>query len=163
MQMGHKAVKHVEEGENRNKGKPHKRVNWRGVGRFAASWFVVAIIMFVLVILLTIVKGSTNIIVDAISSIDTMNIMFSLVLSAFLEQASNKERDSGFLYDATLTSEGVLTLVGAVIFMCYSLLKDIAPSNQLLQMSFVINLIYIGFSILIVFLGFISRSFYQKE
>lgn len=88
-------------------------------------------------------------------------MMFSLVLSALLEQIWSKN-GKGWLYSFTLGVEGVLTLMGGMLFMAYSITRIITLDNLLLSMSFELNAGYIIASTIVVLLGFLSRAIDEK-
>lgn len=159
--MGRIAVEVATNGESKNIGRPRYGCDWHELGKFIGIWIITAVVLFGSLMIITIVRGSINIICDTIKEVDALNMMFSLVLSALLEQIWSKNGRGG-LYSFTLGVEGVLTIVGGMLFMAYSIIRIISPDNQLLQLSFEINIGYIIVSIIVVLLGFFSRAIHEK-
>lgn len=160
---GQIAVKIATKGENENTGKPVYHCDWHEFGKFVGIWVITAAVLFGALLIITIVKESNNIIYDTIKEIDTLNMMFSLVLSALLEQIWSKTKeDKSGLYNFTLGMEGLLTIMGGMLFVAYSIIRIINPNNRLLQLSFELNVGYIICSTIVVLLGFFSRAIYEK-
>lgn len=159
--MGQIAIKIVSFGENRNIGRPGYTCDWQEFGKFVGIWIITAAILFIALLLITVVSGSHNILRDTIKEVDTLNMMFSLVLSALLEQIWSKNGKSG-LYNFTLGVEGGLTIVGAMLFMAYSIVEITDKDNQLKQVAFELNVGYIIISIIVVLLSFLSRAISEK-
>lgn len=159
--MGQIAVQKVTAGEKSNTGRPRYTCNWQEFGKFVIIWIITATILFFALFCITIVRGSDYIIYDTIKEVDTLNMMFSLVLSALLEQMWSKNGKGG-LYKITLATEGGLTIAGGMLFMAYSIVEITDMDNQLKQMSFEINMGYIIISIIVVLLGFFSRAIREK-
>lgn len=159
--MAQIALEVASDGENRNTGKPGYTCNWRELGKFVGIWFITATILFFALLVITIVDGSHNILRDTIKNVDTLNMMFSLVLSALLEQMWSK-REGGSLYGAALYAEVGLTVIGGMLFMAYSIVEITDKGNQIRQLSFELNVGYIVFSTIVVLLGFVSRALREK-
>lgn len=160
--IGHIAVEVATQGENGSIGRPGIKFDGDEFAKFVGIWLITAAILFGALMIITIVKGSENLFRDTIKEVDTLNMMFSLVLSALLEQIWSKDVNKGKLYSFTLGVEGVLTVIGAMLFIAYSIAKVVAPQNDLLEISFELNLGYIIASMIVVLLGFVSRSLIQK-
>lgn len=161
--IGQIAVKVASKGENENIGNPTCYCDWHEFGRFVGIWSITTAILFCALLLITTVSNSEKIVQDTIKSVDTINMMFSLVLSAFLEQIWSKTKDNGnWLYSFTLGMEGFLTIIGGMLFVSYSITKMTDNDNQLLQVSFGVNVGYVVFSILVVLAGFYSRAIRKK-
>lgn len=60
-----------------------------------------------------------------------------------------------FLYRVTLGCELVLTILGGILYVAYSIVDK---SNQLYADALSINSVYVTVSVIIVVLGFLSRS-----
>lgn len=159
--MGRIAVGVATAGENRNIGKPIYYCKWNEFWKFVGIWIVTAVVLFVALLLITIVSGSNNIVQDTIREVDTLNMMFFLVLSALLEQIWSKNSQGG-LYNFTLGAEGGLTIVGGMLFIAYSIVEQTDANNVLMQLSFELNVGYIIISIIVVLLGFFSRAIHEK-
>lgn len=159
---GQIAVEVATKGETENIGRPKYGFKWNDFGKFVGIWLIIAIVLLGALVFVTIVRGSSNVFRDTIKEVDTLNMMFSLVLSALLEQIWSKPTNSGNLYNVTLGVEGVLTILGGMLFMAYSIVKITDPTNQLLQYSFNLNIVYIIASTVVVLLGFLSRTRYEK-
>lgn len=160
--FGHYAVQVATEGETQNTGRRKFSCEFSRFSRFLGIWLITAFVLFASLIIIMTVKGSSNIIHDTIQDIDALNVMFSLVLSALLEQIWSKEDGAGLLYNITLGAEGILTLVGAMLFIAYSIVEITSPENRLLTLSFEINVGYIIASAVGVILGFGSRAMVEK-
>lgn len=158
--MGQIAVKIASSGEKRNIGRPVYVFDWKEFGKFVGIWMITACVLFVALLFITIAHGSKNVIFETIREVNTLNMMFSLVLSAFLEQMWSKNGKSG-LYSFTLGVEGGLTIIGGMLFVAYSIVEE-DQGNQLMQLSFGLNMGYIMISIIVVLLGFISRAIREK-
>ena len=152
------AMEIISRGEKENIGKVRSQCDFREFGKFVGIWLVTAIVLFGSLVIITVVKGSLDVFRDTIKEVDALNMMFSLVLSALLEQIWSKEADKSWLYSITLGIEGILTLIGAMLFMAYSIIKITDPQKKKLQKSFELNVGYIIVSVSIVILGFLSRS-----
>lgn len=159
--MGHIAVGVATAGENRNIGRAVYYCKWNEFWKFVGIWIVTAVVLFVALLLITIVSGSDQIIHDTIKEVDTLNMMFSLVLSALLEQIWSKNSQGG-LYNFTLGAEGGLTVIGGMLFIAYSIVEQTDADNVLMQLSFELNVGYIIISIIVVLLGFFSRAIHEK-
>lgn len=154
---GQLALKVATNGENKNIGEFKYSCDWHDFFKFVGIWIITSTVLFCALIIITIVNGSSNIIYDTIKDTNTLNIVFSLVLSALLEQIWSKNGKTG-LYDFTLGFEGVLAIIGGMLFMAYSIVQTLTLTNKLLQLSFYFNVGYIIISTIVVLMGFFSRS-----
>lgn len=161
-ELGNYAVRVATEGETKNIGKPKVTCDVSQFGKFLGVWVVTAVVLFASLMIIILVKGSSDIIHDAIQGVDALNMMFSLVLSALLEQIWSKKDSSGLLYNITLGVESILTITGAMLFIAYSIVEITSPENILLVQSFKINVGYIVASVAVVVLGFLSRAMVEK-
>lgn len=159
---GEIALEVATKGENKNTGRLKFGLNLRAFGKFVGIWLITALVLLGALVFITIVRGSSNILHDTIKEVDALNMMFSLVLSALLEQIWSRAANGGKLYNITLGVEGVLTVLGGMLFVAYSIVKITDPVNQLLKFSFELNLGYIIISTITVLLGFLSRARYEK-
>lgn len=161
--IGQIAVKVASKGEYGNIGKPKYGCDWHEFGKFVGIWIVTEFVLFAALLIITIVGDSENIMHDTIKGEDTLNMMFSLVLSALLEQIWSKNKNNGNgLYSFTLCVEGILTIIGGMLFVAYSIMQIVNPCNRLLQWSFWLNVIYIICSTIFVLLGFLSRAIREE-
>ena len=159
--IGQIAVEVATKGEGTNIGNPVYYCKWNEFWKFVGIWIATAVVLFAALLLITIVSGSDKIIQDTIKEVDTLNMMFSLVLSALLEQIWSKN-SQGWLYNFTLGAEGGLTVIGGMLFMAYSIVEQTDADNGLMQLSFELNVGYIIISVIVVLLGFFSRAIYEK-
>ncbi len=162
--MGAVAVNIATNGENTNINKIRFKVDWNEFGHFIGIWIVTWLILFFALIIITIAKCKSNLneadlIFDTIKTIDMLNMSFSLVLSAMLEQIWSKESTRNSFYKIMLGCEVFLTILGGMLYVAYSIVDS---KNQLLQQSFQINLGYVIASSIVVTLGFLSRSLVKK-
>ena len=162
-EMGEVAVSVATKGESQEARRPKIRCDWSEFGKFVGIWLLTATILFGALIIITVVKGSTNVIKDTIKEVDTINMTFSLVLSALLEQIWSKNGNKGKLYNFTLGVEGFLTIIGGMLYVAYSIVKTTAPDNELLKKAYEFNIAYIIVSIIVVILGFFSRALSEKK
>ncbi len=159
--MGRIAVEVATSGEGLDIGRTRYVCYWHELGKFVGIWIITAVVLFSALLFITIVSGSSDIMYDTIREVDTLNMMFSLVLSAFLEQMWSKNSKGG-LYSFTLGVEGALTVVGGMLFMAYSIVEKTDVNNQLIKLSFELNVGYIITSIIVILLGFFSRAIHEK-
>lgn len=162
--MGTVAVEIATNGEDTNVGNVHFKLDWSEFGHFIGIWIVTWLILFFALIIITIAKCKTNIdeidiIGDTIKTIDMLNMSFSLILSAMLEQIWSKESTRNSFYKIMLGCEVCLTILGGMLYVAYSIVD---LNSQLLQKSFEINLGYVIASSIVVALGFLSRSLVKK-
>ena len=158
---GQIAVAVATKGEKANSGGSGYEPDWQKFGKFVGIWLVTAAVLSAALIIITVVKGSPDIVRDTIREVDALNMMFSLVLSALLEQIWSKEASKSWLHSLTLGLEGVLTIVGGMLFVAYSILKITDPQNQLILYNFELNVGYIVASTIVVLLGFYSRAIHE--
>lgn len=152
---GQIAVKIATNGENKNtRG---LKCDWHEFCKFVGIWSITAIILFFALMIITFIESPNNIINNTIKKVDTLNMMFSLVLSALLEQIWSKNSRGG-LYSFTLGMEGLLTIIGGMLFVAYSIVEILNPKHDLLRSSFTLNIIYIIISTIVVLMGFFSRA-----
>ena len=158
--MGTVAVEIATQGENTNVGKQGIGLDWGEFWHFIGIWLATWLILLGALIIITIAKGGTDLIRDTVKTIDMLNLSFSLILSATLEQIWSKESAKNSFYKITLGCEICLTFFGGMLFMAYSLLEK---TNPLWNNSFEINLGYAIASSIVVALGFFSRSLVKKD
>lgn len=162
--MGAVAVDIATNGEDANVNKVNFKVDWSEFWHFIGIWIVTWVILFFALIIITIAKcgtnlNETNIIGETIKTIDMLNMSFSLILSAMLEQIWSKESTRNSFYKIMLGCEVCLTIFGGMLYVAYSIVNQ---GNQLLQKSFEINLGYVIATSIVVALGFLSRSLVKK-
>lgn len=157
--MGEVAVEIATQGENTNVGKLRFVLDWKEFGHFIGIWVVTWLVLFMALIIITIAKGGVDLIRDTIRTIDMLNMSFSLILSAMLEQIWSKESVRNSFYKIMLGCEICLTIFGGMLYVAYSIVE---ATNPLLGKSFEINLGYAIASSVVVALGFLSRSLVKK-
>ena len=112
-------------------------------------------------VILTMAEDSNDLWKDIIIRIDTISLVFSLVLSAGLEQVwNNKKR---WKYKLTQVGELALAVLGLVLYLAYSLWDIYDPSNKYYNDRFGFNIFYILLSVICVILGFIMRAAIEQE
>ena len=157
--IGTVAVKIATNGENIHTGRVRLKVNWDEFLHFIGIWAVTWLILFCTLVIITIANNEKQFIRDTIKTVDMLNMSFSLVLSAMLEQIWSKESTRNQLHRTMLGFEVFLTIIGGMLYVSYSI---VSVGNQLLQKSFELNLGYAIASSVIVALGFLSRSLDKK-
>lgn len=136
-------------------------IDWGEFWHLFCGWFISALIIVVVLTILTMAERSQNIPRDVILRLDTLSLMFSLVLSAGLEQVWNNKKQ--WIYKLTLYAELALAFIGLALYLYYSISKVLDPENPYLQERFGVHLFYIITSIMIVITGFFSRACLDKE
>lgn len=156
--MGATAVEVATNGESTNV-KVHLRIDWNVFLHFMGIWVVTWMILFCALIVITIANGGMRLIADTIKTVDMLNMSFSLILSAMLEQIWSKESTKNSFHKMMLGCEILLTILGGMLYVAYSIVDK---GNQLLQKSLQINVGYIVASSVVVALGFLSRSLVKE-
>lgn len=121
-------------------------------------WVIIAFISYISLIIVLSSKLEKSIsFIDFIKEIfelpDTLNISYSLMLSAFVEQLmhySNNKKQG--IEDFLLGTKGLLTLLGGLMFIAYSI--NTFPESLLISNICSMNVIYTVFSSVIIILGF---------
>lgn len=154
------AVNIIEQGEKEY----HPKISlfdWSEFLHLSITWFVGAFAIFAVLFALTMVERSNNLIKDVILRLDTLSLMFSLVLSAGLEQVWNNKNH--WKYKLTQYGELTLAFIGLVLYTVYSTMYILDPQNPYLQDRFGVHLCYIIISTILVITGFVIRCFPDKE
>lgn len=145
-----------------------KKVNWDEFIHLSLTWFVSAFAIAAVLVILSLEEQSTNLFYDVINRIDTLSLMFSLVLSAALEQMWNHKKSKMFQY--TLAGELILVIGGLIWYLVCSIheiqLKnpDLAENiNPVYIDRFWVHAVYITLSVCCVFVGFLSRVSIEQE
>ena len=148
--------------------KREKKVNWDEFIHLSLTWFVSAFAIAAVLVILSLEEQPTNLFHDVINRIDTLSLMFSLVLSAALEQMWNHKKSKMFQY--TLAGELILVIGGLIWYLVCSIheiqLKDPNLANTVNPVyidRFWVHFVYILLSICCVFVGFFSRVFIEQE
>lgn len=153
--IGAMAVEIVTQGEETNDTKKKVTLNRQKFGQFMGIWLLTWVMLFVALFIVTFAKSKGDVFREAIQSIDMLNMSFSLILSAMLEQIWSKNNVQGFLYEVTKGCEIAFVFVGGMLYIAYSMASE---NSQLLQKAFEMNLGYTIISAIIVILGFLTRS-----
>lgn len=157
---GMQVVDLVEQGEQTEHTK--KAVfDWEEFWHLFFGWLISALVIIVVLFVLTMAERSKDLLRDVILRLDTISLMFSLVLSAGLEQVWNNKKQ--WKYKLTQYGELTLALIGLVLYLSYSLMYILDPKNPYLQARFGVNLLYIITSTVVVIAGFVARAFPDKE
>lgn len=157
------AVNRIEQGE-KNPIDSKRKLKKFDVGEFLhlfISWLISGGVVFAVLICLAMAEHSTNLVVDVIKRIDMLSLMFSLILSAGLEQVWNGRKS--LPYKMTQVLELALAFVGLMLYLFYSLLVLYDPTNVYLQERYYVNLCYIVLSIIAVIVGFIARAVSERR
>ena len=162
------AVNYVSNGEDslppgsisKSSGKK-KRMDWQEFFHLLVSWGISGIIIFIVLLILTMADKSTDLWHDIVIRIDTISLVFSLVLSAGLEQVWNNKRQ--WKFKLCLIGELFLASVGLIMYLTYSLWSIYDPKNSYFTERFFVNLLYIVFSVIFVVVGFILRALVEQE
>ena len=165
------AVRHVEQGEDAIKTTSTKTSNWdkEEFIRSVVTYIAIAAIMFFALAVLTLFNtGTTNFWTNLFEKIDTLNLMFSLVLSAALEQMWNNERE--LKYKITMILEVVLAVLGFIWFIARSF-ADIMISHKGAGTTYIFepffqnsdnmfwfNVLYIVIGAVVIVCGFAFRA-----
>lgn len=157
---GRKAVDLVEQGE-RTATVKSRRFNWEEFWHLFLGWFISATVIFIVLFGLAMAEKSENLVKDVILRLDTLSLMFSLVLSAGLEQVWNNKKQ--WKYKLTQYGELALALIGLVLYLVYSLIFIFDSTNPYLQSRFGVHLFYIIVSTVVVVGGFVARAFPDAE
>ena len=163
MGVGERAVQKVEEGEA-SPGKKKKIFNWEEFWHLFSVWLFSAVVVFFVLFMLTMAEntgGSKSLLKDVIIRLDTLSLMFSLVLSAGLEQVWNNKRQ--LKYKITMLLEMGLAIIGLLLYLTYSLMNITDPNNLYLTSRFGAHAFYVALSILVVIGGFIVRAYEEQE
>lgn len=136
-------------------------IDWREFWHLFFGWFISALVIIVILIILTMAERSQDIPRDVILRLDTLSLMFSLVLSAGLEQVWNNKKQ--WIYKLTQYAEIALAFIGLALYLSYSLLNVLDSENPYLQERYGVHLFYIITSIIIVNAGFFARAYLDKE
>ena len=162
------AVMQVTRGEKGVSTKPtnHKIgrrgiIDWPEFWHLFISWFISGLIILMVLVILTMAEESNDLWKDIVIRIDTISLVFSLVLSAGLEQVwNNKKR---WRYKLTQVGELTLAILGLVLYLAYSLWDIYDPSNKYYNDRFGFNIFYIVLSVICVIIGFIMRALIEQE
>lgn len=149
------AVDLVEQGEKIGYHSIQK-FNWEEFWHLSLGWIISAIIIIAVLIGLTMAEQSENLAKDVIMRLDTLSLMFSLVLSAGLEQVWNTKKH--WKYKLTQFGELTLAFLGLIFYLVFSLLNSLKPDNPYLQWRFGVHLAYIVVSFIVIMGGFIARA-----
>lgn len=148
------AIEHVSAGEA--SGKKAKKIDWEEFWHLLISWLVSGIVIFAVLLILTMAEKSEDLFRDMVMRIDTVSLMFSLVLSAFLEQVWNNKKN--WMYKFSQIGEFILAFLGLTMYLAYSLWELYDPENLYFKSRFLTNLLYILVSFVCVLVGFLMRS-----
>lgn len=148
------AIEHVSAGEA--SGKKAKKIDGEEFWHLFISWLISGIVICAVLIILTMAENSNNLFKDMIMRIDTVSLMFSLVLSAGLEQIWNNKKI--WKYKLTQIGEVFLAIIGLIMYLAYSLWDLYDPENLYFKSRFWGNLLYILASFICVLVGFFMRS-----
>ena len=162
------AVNQVTKGEGyvppeppNNQSNKDRIIDWQEFWHLFIGWGVSGLIIFVVLLILTMAGKSTDLWNDIVIRIDTISLVFSLVLSAGLEQVWNNKRQ--WKYKITQIGEVALAIIGLILYLAYSLWEIYDPSNPYYTGRFWVNICYIVFSAIFVIFGFVMRALVEQE
>lgn len=163
LNIGRVSIQVVEKGEKDSTTSQKKisSFDWKEFWHMLVIWFLSGVIILLVLIALTMAEGSTNLWVDVVARIDTLSLMFSLVLSALLEQMWNAIENVA--YNFTKIIGVILAVAGLVMYLLFSILQLHDDANPYLQEMFGINLGYIIVSVLFVICSFATRANVNQE
>lgn len=165
------ALEQVEEREDSDESANNNKSNWDWEELFhSASVYVFIIILMVvgLAIITLFNTGTDKFLLNLLKRNDTLNLMFSLILSAALEQLWNNKRE--LKYKITLLLELLLTIVGFIWYIVRSIAEIIilnkaegalyAFESFFLndQNMFMLNVFYIIFGFVVIICGFVVKA-----
>ena len=136
-------------------------IDWQEFWHLFISWGTSGLIIFIVLLILTMSDRSDNLLYNTIIRIDTISLVFSLVLSAGLEQLWNNKRQ--LKYKLVLIAELILATFGLILYLTYSLWAIYDPSNPYFTERFGVNLLYIIFTIICAAVGFVTRALVEME
>lgn len=176
-QTGKEALRFVTENEStanepnkvkKRSNKEHRNVNWDEFIHLLLTWLISLFAIAGVLVILSLEEQSTDLFHDVINRIDTLSLMFSLVLSAALEQIWNHKKSKLFQY--TLAAELILVIGGLIWYLVCSIheIQQKDPNftgniNPVYIERFWIHAIYIALSIFCVIIGFLSRVSVEQE
>lgn len=172
-QTAKEALRYVEDEEKTTARKSkkmgnRKTVDWDEFMHLSLTWVISAVAIATVLLILALEEGSEDLFHDIINRIDALSLMFSLVLSAALEQIWN-HKDSK-MFQCTLAGELILVIGGLVWYLVCSIheiqLRD--PSSKVnvdpvFIERFRVHAAYIVLSIVCVFVGFFARVSVGQE
>lgn len=145
-----------------------KSINWDEFIHLSLIWLVSALLVAIVLVFLTLEEKSTNLFHDVMNRTDTLSLMFSLVLSATLEQMWNHKNSK--MHQVTLACEVLLMGIGLGWYLICSIheiqLADPEFSgyvNPVFTERFWVHTVYVILSVCCVFLGFLSRVSIERE
>lgn len=147
-------IKHITSGEA---GKSNKKVDWKRFIHLSSVWLASMFILFAVSFSLEVIRESKNLISDVILRVDTLSLMFSLVLSIILDKLWD-ERNYG--QKGILIVQFVIFSVGLLCYIMYSLLEITNSQNIYFQSQsrLPVHISYILLSTVVAFIGFLIDS-----
>lgn len=146
-------IKHVTLGEN---DITHKKINWKKFIHFSLVWLVSVIILFMVSFAFEMVKESKHLFMDVILRVDTLSLMFSLILSIILDRFWNFRNN--FDQKVMLSIQLIVCIVGLIFYIIYSIFEITNPQNIYFQSRLSIHILYIILSVIVAFVGFLIDS-----
>lgn len=107
--------------------------------------------------------GAKNLVTKIISSVDTVNLFFSLCLSTLLESVLNFKIDQPKLLKFRIRGiifVVIMVIIGAILYCVYSTHND---GDLIFQYSLCINILYCAFTIISILVNVIIQSLYIKK
>lgn len=157
-QTGKSAVNHVESFEKANlKISIWSCFDWGEFLHMFLVWLVGALIIVLVLVGITVFDQPSDLPYAVIMRLDTLSLMFSLVFSAALEQIWYNRK--GIKYKMTQIAEVLLSFVGLIFYLVYSVMEKISPNNSYYVNRYNFQLIYIIAVVVVVVLGFLARAY----
>ena len=147
-------IRHIASGEV---GRSDKKVNWKRFIHLSSVWIVSMMILFAVSSFLEVIKESKNLFSDVILRVDTLSLMFSLVLSIILDRLWD-ERNYG--QKGILIIQLVIFIVGFLCYLAYSFIEITNPQNIYFQSEsrLPVHTSYIILSTVVAIIGFLIDS-----
>lgn len=169
------ALAHVEQGEDANTTRRDKknRFDFEDFLRSIITYLAIAIMMFAALALLTLFDtGTVDFGTNMFRRIDVLNLMFSLILSAALEQIWNNKRE--LRYKITMILEVVLSALGFIWYIARSFADIIIQKStdteyvfesffQDGKTMFWFNVLYTIVGAIVIICGFAFRAYREID
>lgn len=119
-------------------------------------WLACGVTIFIVLIVIEMLNDPEDLIRNVVMRTDTISLVFSLVLSAALEQIWNGK--DNVKYRVSQVIEIMLAAIGLILYTAYSFMEKLVPENSYYTGRMWVNIVYIISSILCVIFGFLMRS-----
>lgn len=152
------AIRHVEQHERDYLKQSFWRcIDWKEFLHMFFIWLSGAVVILTVLVAITLTDGPTDIVHNVIERLDTLSLMFSLIFSATLEQLWYYKQRAHYIF--TLFAELYLSLLGLIMYLQFSIVEKISPTNIYYLGRYHFNLFYIVAVVFVVVLGFLARAY----